>query len=107
MALFEYLKEVQRYAREQKQEFMNVDDLISHINKARREISLRTQCVRILTPSAGVIIGYTVVNGGSGYSNNPTIVVSPPDFPNGMLPYPNGSQATTSVIVQSGVITNV
>jgi hypothetical protein len=107
MALFEYRKQVQSFLREQKQEFINIDDMTSWINRARREISLRTQCIRILTPSAGVIIGYTVVNGGSGYSNNPTIVVSPPDFPNGMLPYPNGSQATTSAIVQGGVITNV
>ena len=107
MALFEYQKQVQRFLREQKQEFVNVDDITSYINRARREIALRTQCIRVLTPSAGVIIGYTVVNGGSGYSNNPTIVVSPPDFPNGMLPYPNGSQATTSAIIQGGVITNV
>jgi hypothetical protein len=60
-----------------------------------------------LTPSAGVITGYSVTAGGSGYSNTPTLTVSPPDFPNGMLPFPNGDQATASCTVQGGAITNI
>ena len=107
MALFEYLKQTQRFLREQNQVFENPGDLISYVNRARREIALRTQCIRVLTPSAGVIVGYTIVNGGTNYSNSPTLTVTPPDFPNGMLPYPNGSQAVATCIVQGGVITNV
>lgn len=107
MALFDYLQQVQRLLREQHQVLENPDDLISYINNARREIALRTQCVRVLTSSAGAISGYTVHAGGTGYSNAPTVTVTAPDFPSGMLPHPNGSQATASAIVQGGVITDV
>lgn len=107
MPLNDYLKQTQAFMREQKQEFINVDDLISYINRGRREVALRTQCIRRLTPSAGVIIGYSVTAQGSGYSNTPTLAVSAPDFPNGMLPYPNGSQAVASPIVQGGAITEI
>lgn len=107
MALFGYLQDTQRWLREQKQEFMNVDDLTRYINRARTLIALQTQSIRIITPSSGVITGYSVTAQGSGYSNTPTLAVSAPDFPSGMLPYPNGNQATASCIVQGGQITNI
>lgn len=102
MALFGYLQDTQRWLREQKQEFMNVDDLTRYINRARTLIALQTQCIRVLTPSSGVITGYSITAAGSGYSNNPTLTVSAPDFPSGQLPFPNGDQATASAIVQGG-----
>ena len=105
--LFKYLQDTQRWLREQKQEFMNVDDLIAYINRGRTLIALQTQSIRALTPSSGVITGYTVTNAGSGYSNNPTLTVTAPDFPSGTLPYPNGNQATASAIVQGGQITGL
>ncbi len=105
--LFEYLMQTQRFLREQNQVYENPGDLISYINRARREVALRTQCVRVLTPSAGAISGYSITAAGSGYSNSPTLAVTAPDFPNGMLPFPNGSQATASAIVQSGTIASV
>ena len=107
MALFDMLKQTQRLLREQNQVFENPDDLISYVNNARREIALRTQCVRVLTPSAGAISGYSITAAGSGYSNTPTLTVTAPDFPNGMLPFPNGSQATASAIVQGGALASV
>ena len=107
MALFGYLQDTQRWLREQKQEFMNVDDLTRYINRARTLIALQTQCIRVLTPSSGVITGYSITAAGSGYSNSPTLTVSAPDFPSGMLPYPNGDQATASAIVQGGQITGL
>ena len=107
MALFKYLQDTQSWLREQKQEYLNVDDLTRYINRARTLIALQTQCVRVLTPSSGVIIGYSVTAQGSGYSNTPTLTVSPPDFPSGMLPHPNGDQATASATVQGGKITNI
>ena len=106
MALFQYLQDTQRWLREQKQEFENVDDLVRYINRARTLIALQTQCIRILTPSSGVITGYTIANGGSNYTN-PTVTVSAPDFPSGMLPYPNGLPATANATVIAGQIVQI
>ena len=101
MALFDMLQQVQRLLREQNQVFENPDDLIAYINNARREIALRTQCIRVLTPSSGVILGYSVTNAGTGYSTvtAPTVTVTAPDFPSGMGTNPNGLQATASASV--------
>ena len=107
MALFRYLQDTQRWLREQKQEFMNVDDLIRYINRARTLIALQTQSIRMLTPSAGLITGYNLTARGSGYSNNPTVTVTAPDFPSGMLPYPNGNQATANATVIAGQIVQI
>lgn len=110
MALFQYMQDSQRWLREQNQVFVNPDDLIAHINRARRLIALRTQCIRVLTPSSGVITGYSVTNAGSGYSTvtSPTATVTAPDFPSGMLPYPNGQQATANVTVAAdGTISSI
>lgn len=105
--LFTYMKDVQRLLREQKQSFLNPQDLISYINTARREIAMRSQCIRVLTPISASITGWTVTAGGSGYSNTPTLTITTPDFPSGALPYPNGAQATAQAIVQGGVITAI
>ena len=105
--LFTYMKDTQRLLREQKQSFLNPQDLIAYINRARREIAMRSQCIRVLTPISGSITGWTVTAGGSGYSNTPTLSITTPDFPSGVLPYPNGDQATAQAIVQGGVITAI
>lgn len=102
-----YLQQVQRFLREQRQELLNPEDLISYVNRARREIAGRAQCIRVLTPISGSIVSWQVTNGGTGYSNNPTLTVAPPDFPSGALPNPNGAQATAAAIVQNGVITAI
>ena len=107
MALNQMLQQTQRLLREQNQVFENPTDLISYINNARREIALRTQCIRILTPSSGVITGYSITAAGSGYSNTPTVAVTAPDFPSGQLPNPNGLQATANATVISGQITQI
>ena len=107
MPLFDYLKQTQRLLREQNQTFENPDDLISYINNARREVALRTQCIRRLTPSAGVISGYNITAQGTGHSNNPTVTVTAPDFPSGMLPNPNGLQATARATVLAGQIVQI
>ena len=106
MALFQYLQDVQRWLREQKQEFENVDDLTRYINRARKLIALQTQCIRVLTPSSGVITGYTISNEGAGYTN-PTVTVTAPDFPSGQLPYPSGLQATANATVLGGQIAQI
>ena len=107
MPLNQMLQQTQRLLREQKQEFENPTDLISYINNARREVALRTQCIRILTPSSGVITGYSIASGGAGYTNTPTVAVAAPDFPSGQMPYPNGLQATAFPTVLGGEITQI
>ena len=105
--LFNYLKDTQRFLREQKQAFINPQDLIAYVNRARREIAMRAQCIRVLTPISASITGWTVTAGGTSYSNTPTLTITAPDFPSGNLPYPNGAQATAQAVVQSGVITAI
>jgi hypothetical protein len=93
---FEYLKQTQRFLREQRQEFMNPGDLMVYINRARREVAGRTQCIRRLTPISGQITQATVLTPGTGYTN-PVAVITPPDFPSGVLPSPGGRQATAGI----------
>jgi hypothetical protein len=68
---------------------------------------MRAMCIRGLTPVSGSIKGWTVTDGGTSYSNAPTLTVSAPDFPAGQGPFPNGSQATATAIVSNGVIQNI
>lgn len=102
-----YLKQTQRYLREAKQDWINPEDLIDYINRARKEVALRAECIRVLTPISGSIVSYDLTAGGSGYSGTPIITITPPDFPSGVAPYPQGRQATASATVLAGVITGV
>ena len=106
MPLNTYLQQTQRFLREAKQEYLNPDDLIEYINRARREVAERTQCVRRLTLSSGAIISGSIVSAGSGYTA-PTLTITTPDFPSGTLPFPNGAQATGNLSVAGGALTSV
>jgi hypothetical protein len=106
-SLFTYSKQVAKFLHDTRQSDLNPRDIVQYVNLARREVAERTQCVRRLTPISGAISGWTVTNGGTGYSNNPTFTVTPPDFPSGNPINPNGLQATATGIVQSGVITAI
>lgn len=103
---FQYLQQTQRFLREQKQDFENPDDLMVYINRARREVAGRTQCIRRLTPISGQIIEGTVLTGGTGYTN-PTVIITTPDWASGALPNPSGLQATAVAQQQGGVITDI
>jgi hypothetical protein len=102
-----YMQQVQRFLREQKQDFLNPDDLLEYINRARRDIAMKAMCVRRLTTISGSVQTCTVTAGGTGYSASPTVTISAPDFPSGRLPLPNGDQATATAIVTAGVITAI
>ncbi len=106
MALFEYQKQVQRFIRDSDQVFINPDDIRNYVNRARRNIALRTQCVRIVSPVYGQVTTATITNAGSGYVN-PVATISGPDFPGGTLINPNGAQATATVQQIGGVISNI
>jgi hypothetical protein len=103
---FEYLKQCQRFLREQKQEFANPEDLLVYVNRARREVAGRTQSVRRLTPISGQVVAAVVTSGGHGYTN-PIGTVSTPDWASGAPPNPNGRQAVVNVTQAGGVITGV
>jgi hypothetical protein len=105
--LHKYLAQVQRFARDQKQTYLDPGNLISYVNQARREVAERTQCLRGTPPISGSIVSWTVTNEGSGYSNNPTLFITPPDFPSGTLPSPGGAQATANCIVSGGKIVSI
>ncbi len=68
---------------------------------------MRTQSLRVLTSSSAPIVTASVITGGTGYSNSPTVTITPPDFPSGTGVNPNGAQATALAIVQAGTIAAV
>lgn len=105
--LFDYIRQCQRFLRDQKQDLINPEDLISYINRSRREIAMRAMCCRVLTPVSGQIISATVTAGGSGYSSAPTVTISAPDFPSGQGPKPNGDQATATAVIGGGAVTQI
>jgi len=104
--LTEYRKQVQRFIRDARQQFIDIGDIDSYINRARREVAMRTQCIRILTPVSGSIVTIQVLTPGAGYTN-PTVTISPPDFPSGALPNPRGQQAIAVAQQIGGQITNI
>ena len=104
--LFSYMKDAQTLLRESKQTEIDPEDLINWINRARREIALRTSCLRIITPITGACISASVTSGGHGYTA-PTVTISPPDYPSGTKPFPNGDQATATATLSAGTIAAV
>lgn len=107
--LNDYLQQTQRFLRDARQELLNPEDLISYVNRGRREVAMRAQCIRRLTPISGSVMRITVDNTDSNnaYSDTPTVTISTPDFPSGQGAFPNGSQATAAAIVNNGVIQSI
>ena len=107
-SLFDYQKQVQRMLREKKQDLINPDDLIVYINRARREVAMRTKCIRVLTQISAPVQTASVVTGGTGYNATLTTVsITPPDFPSGTGAFPLGAQATATPIISGGSISAV
>lgn len=104
--LYRYMQEVQGFLRDRGQKLFNPTDLVAYINRARREVAMRTQCIRRIPPISGSITNIVVTDGGSGYTA-PTVSISAPDQPNGEALYPNGAQATATAQQIGGVISNV
>lgn len=104
--LFDYMQQVQRLLHDPNASAHNPADVQYYINKARREIAMRAECIRVLPPISASIARAHVVTPGSGYTN-PTVTISPPDYPPGTQPYPAGLQATAAAIVQNGKIVDL
>jgi hypothetical protein len=107
MALNSYIAQVQRFCRDQRQQFLDIGNITDYVNRARREIAMRTQCIRILPPISGSIISWTLITPGSGYSPTPVCAISPPDFPSGGVINPLGNQATATANVIAGAIQSI
>ena len=107
-SLFDYQQQTQRMLREKKQDLINPQDLVVYINRARREVAMRTQCLRIEPYISGPVTTASVVTSGTGYNASLTTVsITTPDFPSGQPPTPLGAQATATPIVQNGSIAAV
>jgi len=105
-SLFSYMQDLQTLMADAKQELLDPQDLVRFINIGRREVAMRAQCIRVLPPTSGSIQQITVTNPGSGYTN-PTVTISYPDYPSGLLPYPNGLQATATAELFLGGISTI
>lgn len=101
-----YIQQAQAFIRDRGEHVVNPADLRTYINRARREIALRTQCIRILTPIGGSVMTITVTAAGTGYTA-PVVTLSAPDAPNGALPLPNGLQATAAAQLVGGQIAGI
>jgi hypothetical protein len=103
--LYDYLQRTQRLLADETQAIYSLDDLTQYVNQARQEVAAQGQCIRRSTPVNGSIMELQVVEPGSGYTA-PTLSISPPDAPNGNLPYPLGAQATGTAQQIGGKLSN-
>lgn len=101
-----YLRQVQRFIHDSRQELVDPQDLIDYINQGRREVAMRAACIRVLPPISGAVVSCAVTAGGSNYTA-PTVTISAPDSPTGMLPFPQGKQAVASATVIAGSIISI
>jgi hypothetical protein len=104
--LNEYKIQTQRFIRDQEQRLLNPRDLEDYVNRSRKEIAMRTQSIRILTPVEGSISTIEVTDPGAGYVT-PLVRISWPDSPSGQQPNPGGRLATAVASQLGGQISNV
>lgn len=105
-SLFTYMQELQTLIHDTAQQIVDPGDIKRYVNRARREVAMRAQCLRRLTPISGAVTQITVTNPGTGYTA-PTVTITPPDFPSGLLPHPNGFQATALAETWMGGLSTV
>ena len=101
-----YTKQVTRFLNDANQMLVDPQDIVEHVNQARRETAMRAACIRVLPAISAPCVSVNVTSGGTGYTS-PTVVISPPDMPSGFLPLPNGAQATASAVLIDGQIQSV
>lgn len=103
-SLFTYLQATQNFIRDTSQRLVDPGTLVNYINRARREVAMRSDCIRILPPISGPVVSTAIVSGGTGYTA-PVLTFSTPDSPGGRAVNPAGAQAT-GVATQSGGVVN-
>lgn len=105
MALFDYMRDCERFLRDGGQRYVNPEDIKIFVNRARREVAMRSQCIRRVPPISGPITTLTVVEPGSGYTA-PVLTISKPDSPSAKIINPAGLQATGVAQQIGGQISN-
>ena len=104
--LMDYSRQVRRFLHDPKMIHLDEPDIHSYINRARREVALRSQSIRRVPPISGSIYRIDVLLPGAGYTN-PNVVIAPPDSPDGMRPTPAGGEAMALANQIGGLISNV
>lgn len=104
--LYDYLKQTESFLRDRAQRLLNTDDLIVYVNRARRDLAIRTQSIRRMPPVSGSILRIEVETPGANYVS-PQVVISAPDFPTGLSVNPGGRQATAIAQQIGGQISDV
>lgn len=102
-----YLGQVQGLLGTQSTALYQTTQLTAYINEARNQVAMRSQCIRVLSPSSGPITALTLNSGGSGYVSTPTVTITPPDFPSGFTPSPQGAQATAVCTISGGAVNTI
>lgn len=93
--LTEYLTNTRDLLHDPTAQYYSDADLTNYINRGRKRIALRGQCVRILL-SGGTITALTINSGGSGYAGNLTVTISGA-----------GQQATATGTIGAGSVATV
>lgn len=101
--LYEYLEQAERFIRDAQERLVNPLDLIEYVNRARREVAMRTQSIRHVPPVSGQITAITLNDAGQGYTA-PQVIITPPDAPSGAQPHPGGLQAVADAVLTGGQI---
>lgn len=91
-----YIQRTQRLLHDPNAQFWSVSDLTAYINEGRNQIAMEGQCIRVLPPTSSNIGAINVVNGGTGYSANPTVTITG-----------QGTGASATAVVSAGVITAI
>jgi len=78
MTLAEYINDVRLLLKDPFGNFYTTADLTNYINRARKQVALDGQCVRILVPSQAYLTSIAVTVPGAGYSTA-TVTISGPD----------------------------
>lgn len=95
MALNNYITEVQELLHDPNATYFSTTDLTNYINRARRRIAGRGQCVRVLL-SGGTLTNITGAPSGSGYAGTATVTISGA-----------GQQAAATATIAGGQISTV
>lgn len=101
-----YMRDVTRLVADANETYVNPADIRDFINRARRQVAMQSQSIRILSPISGQVSTISIITAGTGYTA-PAVVISAPDSPSGQGQFPLGDQATATANETGGTISNI